>query len=85
MFLCQRSAGLPSEINEIIFPRVGLPICTIYLILTHIHTLTRVFVLPQLQTSGTVAPIGVLQGGAAVAAASVVGVAACALCVKQHR
>lgn len=71
--------------NESVFPCVSLLICTIYLILAHIHTLACVFIVTQLQPSGTVALIGVLQGGAAVAAASVVGMAACGLCIKQHR
>lgn len=54
---------------------------------THIHipTLTCSFILSQLQPSRAVALIGVQQQGAAMAAASIVNVAACYLCTRQHR
>lgn len=51
----------------------------------HILTLACVFILPQLQSSGTVALIAVLQGAAVVAAASTVDMTTCSLCVRQHR
>lgn len=51
---------------------------------TLIHTLTCAFILSHLQPSGTVALIGVQQRGAAMAAASIINMTACYLCMRQE-
>lgn len=56
-----------------------------HLIHTLILTLTCAFILSQLQPSGTVALIGVRQRRAAMAAASIVNMTACYLCMRRHR
>lgn len=81
------------QMNASVHLCVSLPRCLIdyltskFFIHTHtlIHTLTCAFILSQLQPSGAVALIGVQQRGAAMAAASIVNMTACYLCMRQHR